>query len=194
MPLLHTTCNSASCLFQVLRFSRGRSLRKKRERLKEERRAQSVPRDEVAQSKVGGSPPAPPLLHPPEGGKLSPSFLGVHLVTAAPSPVSSFHGVLQAIVSLSPFSFMSATPPPLQDFKPCARVCIARLSKHTCAGVVTSPVYRWPCRYQVDSAASLTPCPSLCRAMCFQSVVSNILTSGTSLEMQKFGSLLRPTG
>ncbi|XP_006870678.1 PREDICTED: ankyrin repeat domain-containing protein 6 isoform X2 [Chrysochloris asiatica] len=36
---------------QVLRFTRGRSLRKKRERLKEERRAQSVPRDEVAQSK-----------------------------------------------------------------------------------------------------------------------------------------------
>ncbi|XP_060039926.1 ankyrin repeat domain-containing protein 6, partial [Erinaceus europaeus] len=36
---------------QVLHFSRGRSLRKKRERLKEERRAQSVPRDEVAQSK-----------------------------------------------------------------------------------------------------------------------------------------------
>uniref|UniRef100_A0A8I3RV49 Ankyrin repeat domain 6 n=1 Tax=Canis lupus familiaris TaxID=9615 RepID=A0A8I3RV49_CANLF len=35
----------------VLRFSRGRSLRKKRERLKEERRAQSVPRDEVAQGK-----------------------------------------------------------------------------------------------------------------------------------------------
>ncbi|XP_062042489.1 ankyrin repeat domain-containing protein 6 isoform X3 [Lepus europaeus] len=45
---------------QVLRFSRGRSLRKKRERLKEERRAQSVPRDEVAQSKgsvsVGDTP------------------------------------------------------------------------------------------------------------------------------------------
>ncbi|XP_064506045.1 ankyrin repeat domain-containing protein 6 isoform X5 [Pseudopipra pipra] len=38
---------------QVLRFNRGRSLRKKRERLKEERRAQSVPRDEVAQSKQG---------------------------------------------------------------------------------------------------------------------------------------------
>ncbi|XP_069866954.1 ankyrin repeat domain-containing protein 6 isoform X1 [Dipodomys merriami] len=36
---------------QVLRFSRGRSLRKRRERLKEERRAQSVPRAEVAQSK-----------------------------------------------------------------------------------------------------------------------------------------------
>ncbi|MEJ1286075.1 ankyrin repeat domain 6 [Cricetulus griseus] len=37
---------------QILRFSRGRSLRKRRERLKEERRAQSVPRDEVAQSKA----------------------------------------------------------------------------------------------------------------------------------------------
>ncbi|KAM6406993.1 ankyrin repeat domain-containing protein 6 isoform 5-T7 [Pluvialis apricaria] len=36
---------------QVSRFNRGRSLRKKRERLKEERRAQSVPRDEVVQSK-----------------------------------------------------------------------------------------------------------------------------------------------
>ncbi|GAB1288360.1 Ankyrin repeat domain-containing protein 6 [Apodemus speciosus] len=36
---------------QILRFSRGRSLRKRREKLKEERRAQSVPRDEVAQSK-----------------------------------------------------------------------------------------------------------------------------------------------
>ncbi|XP_041872463.1 ankyrin repeat domain-containing protein 6 isoform X6 [Corvus kubaryi] len=36
---------------QVSHFNRGRSLRKKRERLKEERRAQSVPRDEVVQSK-----------------------------------------------------------------------------------------------------------------------------------------------
>ncbi|XP_066110361.1 ankyrin repeat domain-containing protein 6 isoform X1 [Saccopteryx bilineata] len=46
---------------QVLRFSRGRSLRKKRERLKEERRAQSVPRDEAAQSKgsvSGGDTPS----------------------------------------------------------------------------------------------------------------------------------------
>ncbi|XP_021096360.1 ankyrin repeat domain-containing protein 6 isoform X4 [Heterocephalus glaber] len=47
---------------QVLRFSRGRSLRKRRERLKEERRAQSVPREEVAQSKVSAlsdlTPPA----------------------------------------------------------------------------------------------------------------------------------------
>ncbi|KAM7119488.1 ankyrin repeat domain-containing protein 6 isoform 8-T12 [Ciconia maguari] len=38
---------------QVSRFNRGRSLRKKREKLKEERRAQSVPRDEVVQSKQG---------------------------------------------------------------------------------------------------------------------------------------------
>ncbi|XP_053317300.1 ankyrin repeat domain-containing protein 6 isoform X2 [Spea bombifrons] len=36
---------------QVLRFSRGRSLRKKREKLKEERRAQSVPREELGESK-----------------------------------------------------------------------------------------------------------------------------------------------
>ncbi|XP_019375891.1 PREDICTED: ankyrin repeat domain-containing protein 6 isoform X1 [Gavialis gangeticus] len=36
---------------QVSRFNRGRSLRKRREKLKEERRAQSVPRDEVVQSK-----------------------------------------------------------------------------------------------------------------------------------------------
>ncbi|KAJ6665802.1 hypothetical protein lerEdw1_001274 [Lerista edwardsae] len=40
---------------QILRFNRGRSLRKKRERLKEERRAQSVPRDEVVQSKDSAS-------------------------------------------------------------------------------------------------------------------------------------------
>ncbi|XP_063168244.1 ankyrin repeat domain-containing protein 6 isoform X2 [Candoia aspera] len=40
---------------QISRFNRGRSLRKKRERLKEERRAQSVPRDEVVQSKGSAS-------------------------------------------------------------------------------------------------------------------------------------------
>lgn len=44
--------NSVLCHRQVSRFNRGRSLRKKREKLKEERRAQSVPRDEVVQSKV----------------------------------------------------------------------------------------------------------------------------------------------
>lgn len=38
---------------QILSFCRGRSLRKKREKLKEERRAQSVPRDELIQSKQG---------------------------------------------------------------------------------------------------------------------------------------------
>lgn len=44
--------NSVLCHRQVSHFNRGRSLRKKREKLKEERRAQSVPRDEVVQSKV----------------------------------------------------------------------------------------------------------------------------------------------
>ncbi|XP_018427602.1 PREDICTED: ankyrin repeat domain-containing protein 6 isoform X4 [Nanorana parkeri] len=37
---------------QVLRFSRGRSLRKKREKIKEERRTQSVPREDIADSKA----------------------------------------------------------------------------------------------------------------------------------------------
>uniref|UniRef100_A0A8C5RCC4 Ankyrin repeat domain 6 n=1 Tax=Laticauda laticaudata TaxID=8630 RepID=A0A8C5RCC4_LATLA len=40
---------------QISHFNRGRSLRKKRERLKEERRAQSVPREEVVQSKDSAS-------------------------------------------------------------------------------------------------------------------------------------------
>ncbi|KAH0521706.1 Ankyrin repeat domain-containing protein 6 [Microtus ochrogaster] len=51
---------SSAAIGMILRFSRGRSLRKRRERLKEERRAQSVPRDEVAQSKVSAlSDPTP---------------------------------------------------------------------------------------------------------------------------------------
>ncbi|XP_066466196.1 ankyrin repeat domain-containing protein 6 [Tiliqua scincoides] len=40
---------------QISRFNRGRSIRRKRERLKEERRAQSVPRDDVVQSKGSAS-------------------------------------------------------------------------------------------------------------------------------------------
>ncbi|NXF17233.1 ANKR6 protein, partial [Rhodinocichla rosea] len=53
---------------QVSRFNRGRSLRKKRERLKEERRAQSVPRDEVVQSKgsVSAADDTPSSDQPPE--------------------------------------------------------------------------------------------------------------------------------
>ncbi|XP_009807611.2 ankyrin repeat domain-containing protein 6 isoform X2 [Gavia stellata] len=53
---------------QVLRFNRGRSLRKKRERLKEERRAQSVPRDEVVQSKgsVSAADDTPSSDQPPQ--------------------------------------------------------------------------------------------------------------------------------
>ncbi|NXE72928.1 ANKR6 protein, partial [Cochlearius cochlearius] len=52
---------------QVSRFNRGRSLRKKRERLKEERRAQSVPRDEVVQSKgsVSAADDTPSSDQPP---------------------------------------------------------------------------------------------------------------------------------
>ncbi|NXG89121.1 ANKR6 protein, partial [Stercorarius parasiticus] len=53
---------------QVSRFNRGRSLRKKRERLKEERRAQSVPRDEVVQSKgsVSAADDTPSSDQPPQ--------------------------------------------------------------------------------------------------------------------------------
>ncbi|NXS20276.1 ANKR6 protein, partial [Mystacornis crossleyi] len=53
---------------QVSRFNRGRSLRKKRERLKEERRAQSVPRDEAVQSKgsVSAADDTPSSDQPPE--------------------------------------------------------------------------------------------------------------------------------
>ncbi|NWH21317.1 ANKR6 protein, partial [Grus americana] len=53
---------------QVSRFNRGRSLRKKRERLKEERRAQSVPRDEVVQSKgsVSAADDTPSSDRPPQ--------------------------------------------------------------------------------------------------------------------------------
>ncbi|NXX59705.1 ANKR6 protein, partial [Scopus umbretta] len=52
---------------QVSRFNRGRSLRKKRERLKEERRAQSVPRDEAVQSKgsVSAADDTPSSDQPP---------------------------------------------------------------------------------------------------------------------------------
>ncbi|NWZ66903.1 ANKR6 protein, partial [Acrocephalus arundinaceus] len=53
---------------QVSRFNRGRSLRKKREKLKAESRAQSVPRDEVVQSKgsVSAADDTPSSDHPPE--------------------------------------------------------------------------------------------------------------------------------
>ncbi|NXT17449.1 ANKR6 protein, partial [Syrrhaptes paradoxus] len=53
---------------QVSRFNRGRSLRKKREKLKEERRAQSVPRDEAVQSKgsVSAADDTPSSDQPPQ--------------------------------------------------------------------------------------------------------------------------------
>lgn len=50
-----------------------------------------MPRDEVAQSKVGGSSPAPPKRHPlTEGGKQSGCSFWVHLAVAVPSSVSPF--------------------------------------------------------------------------------------------------------
>ncbi|XP_010563989.1 PREDICTED: ankyrin repeat domain-containing protein 6 isoform X4 [Haliaeetus leucocephalus] len=58
----------ASVVNNVSRFNRGRSLRKKRERLKEERRAQSVPRDEVVQSKgsISAADDTPSSDQPPQ--------------------------------------------------------------------------------------------------------------------------------
>lgn len=88
-------CNDASCLLQVLRFSRGRSLRKKRERLKEERRAQSVPRDEAAQGKVRAALPPPPA-----GGKRSLPPLG------PPRPLLPA-GSFRACLSFRPLVFHS---------------------------------------------------------------------------------------
>ncbi|XP_056422079.1 ankyrin repeat domain-containing protein 6 isoform X2 [Hyla sarda] len=60
---------------QVLRFSRGRSLRKKREKLKEERRAQSVPREDIADSKISAlsDPTSPADQQPFSGGHQSHS-------------------------------------------------------------------------------------------------------------------------
>ncbi|KFW92403.1 Ankyrin repeat domain-containing protein 6, partial [Phalacrocorax carbo] len=69
---------------QVSRFNRGRSLRKKRERLKEERRAQSVPRDEVVQSKgsVSAADDTPSSDQPPQ----RKSDLKDELQSASPDP------------------------------------------------------------------------------------------------------------
>ncbi|XP_071074698.1 ankyrin repeat domain-containing protein 6 isoform X2 [Dasypus novemcinctus] len=68
---------------QVLRFSRGRSLRKKRDRLKEERRAQSVPRDEVAQSKGSVSAGDTPSS---EQAALRKEEAGEDFLSASPEP------------------------------------------------------------------------------------------------------------
>lgn len=106
-----------------MRFSRGRSLRKKRERLKEERRAQSVPRDEVAQSKVGVAlPPSP-----------APAALGVGtaysgFIWQLPCPlVSSFRWDPSDYCHSVP---LASHPPLLLDFQVCACVCAAHTSQH----------------------------------------------------------------
>lgn len=131
-------CNDASCLLQVLRFSRGRSLRKKRERLKEERRAQSVPRDEVAQSKVGGSLPNPPQLHLlSEGGNYLPASSG--FFWRLPCPLCLFLSLgsfkLLPVCSLWRCALHSSR---ISDCVP-VYVCVAHLSQHPCVVIVSSP-------------------------------------------------------
>ncbi|XP_073934289.1 ankyrin repeat domain-containing protein 6 isoform X2 [Castor canadensis] len=68
---------------QVLRFSRGQSLRKRREKLKQGRRAQSVPRDEVAQSKGSGSARDTPSS---EQAVLRKEEAGEDFLSASPEP------------------------------------------------------------------------------------------------------------
>uniref|UniRef100_A0A2K6UA44 Ankyrin repeat domain-containing protein 6 n=1 Tax=Saimiri boliviensis boliviensis TaxID=39432 RepID=A0A2K6UA44_SAIBB len=99
-------CNNAVCLLQVLRFSRGRSLRKKRERLKEERRAQSVPRDEVAQSKgsvsAGDTPSSEQAVPRKEEGK-------EEFLSASPEPRAKDDKRKKSRPKVSAFS--DPTPP-----------------------------------------------------------------------------------
>uniref|UniRef100_A0A2K6UA07 Ankyrin repeat domain-containing protein 6 n=1 Tax=Saimiri boliviensis boliviensis TaxID=39432 RepID=A0A2K6UA07_SAIBB len=104
---VHTSgCNNAVCLLQVLRFSRGRSLRKKRERLKEERRAQSVPRDEVAQSKgsvsAGDTPSSEQAVPRKEEGK-------EEFLSASPEPRAKDDKRKKSRPKVSAFS--DPTPP-----------------------------------------------------------------------------------
>nr|XP_054110241.1 ankyrin repeat domain-containing protein 6 isoform X11 [Callithrix jacchus] len=91
---------------QVLRFSRGRSLRKKRERLKEERRAQSVPRDEVAQSKgsvsAGDTPSSEQAVPRKEEGK-------EEFLSASPEPRAKDDKRKKSRPKVSAFS--DPTPP-----------------------------------------------------------------------------------
>uniref|UniRef100_A0A2K5ET57 Ankyrin repeat domain 6 n=1 Tax=Aotus nancymaae TaxID=37293 RepID=A0A2K5ET57_AOTNA len=90
----------------VLRFSRGRSLRKKRERLKEERRAQSVPRDEVAQSKgsvsAGDTPSSEQAVPRKEEGK-------EEFLSASPEPRAKDDKRKKSRPKVSAFS--DPTPP-----------------------------------------------------------------------------------
>lgn len=141
MLMLRTlvVCNDASCLLQVLRFSRGRSLRKKRERLKEERRAQSVPRDEVAQSKVGGSPPALPNFTPFQRVGHWHRGFWARVAAATPSSVSAvlwFCTLLSALSLQLPVlhSSKGSDPEPVCPYfltpisvalsPPCGRLCL----------------------------------------------------------------------
>uniref|UniRef100_A0A2R8MCN8 Ankyrin repeat domain 6 n=1 Tax=Callithrix jacchus TaxID=9483 RepID=A0A2R8MCN8_CALJA len=87
-------------------LSRGRSLRKKRERLKEERRAQSVPRDEVAQSKgsvsAGDTPSSEQAVPRKEEGK-------EEFLSASPEPRAKDDKRKKSRPKVSAFS--DPTPP-----------------------------------------------------------------------------------
>uniref|UniRef100_A0A8C4UKT1 Ankyrin repeat domain 6 n=1 Tax=Falco tinnunculus TaxID=100819 RepID=A0A8C4UKT1_FALTI len=109
---------------QVSRFNRGRSLRKRRERLKEERRAQSVPRDEVVQSKV--QPSVTSRVCCGEGAQIKP----IGTVSLEPSLVHDHgSGLRQSVSALSdPISPADQQPLPRpQQNAP------KRRSKHHCS-------------------------------------------------------------
>lgn len=165
-------CNNASCLLQVLRFSRGRSLRKKRERLKEERRAQSVPRDEVAQSKVGGSLPTPPRLHLlSEGGNYLPASSG--FFWRLPRLVCLF-------LSLGSFKLLpvcSLWRPALHSSRISDCVCVLPIFPHTLVWLLFPALDPWPSHCHMDSTASRTLARN-CVEQCLVSVVSTVCHLG----------------
>ncbi|XP_037699426.1 ankyrin repeat domain-containing protein 6 isoform X2 [Choloepus didactylus] len=96
---------------QVLHFSRGRSLRKKRERIKEERRAQSVPRDEVAQSKGSVSAGDTPSS---EQAALRKEEAREDFLSASPEPRAKDSGRKKSRPKVSAFS----DPVPPTDQQP----------------------------------------------------------------------------
>ena len=171
-PRTPVVCNDASCLLQVLRFSRGRSLRKKRERLKEERRAQSVPRDEVAQSKVGGGPPARLRV-----GNCLPA-------SSRPASVSPSCWVLQSL------SFLPASCLPLSKISGCGLACHWSFPTPC---VFASPEHLRPRHVHVDSTAS-DSAPSITESSGLQNVDRIHLSPGTLLDVQIWGPHPRPTG
>lgn len=82
-----------------------------------------MPRDEVAQGKVGGSPPAPPQPHPlTEDAPPLPLPPGPRLSVSPPGSSDRCQCFL--------FSFVSATPPGFQAFQILGLCC-----RSACGGV-----------------------------------------------------------